>query len=283
MRRFIRTWAATSAAIGLGCVASVGGMYAFTRVGLNGRPSGSFEDPNLCGVYLAISIPLVFSAWNFRSRAYRVAQTAVLVLAVLTTASRGAVLATAVMGIMTALFIPSIGARIRAVVVGSAIFVITTQFLSSYLIQHLPVTARLFESTNSFSQDSRVELWTDAIKRWKMSPFVGIGPGQFLGPDRHVVHNTPLNFLVETGIFGFAVFVSLFIWLFVRLYVARGRSARTMVSLVGLFGLCSSMFFLNLQNVPFFWIMIALITRAAIDSRPISPSLDNRYEYAEAT
>lgn len=217
------------------------------------RTSGTFDDPNLFGTYLIVSIPFILTQRRTLPVWVKTVQLLALTVAVVSTGSRGTLLALGVM-LAVAVFLPGHRtgpARFLAfllAVVGIYLVVSQPQWISE-----LPGVARVQESAQEASAYQRLALWQEASAAWQSSPIVGIGPGQFSGSGGHVTHNTFLNFLAEDGILGALAFLTIPAVIATRLWghLRTDRVARW--AFLGLVGLVVEMFTLNLENVPFLW------------------------------
>lgn len=75
------------------------------------------------------------------------------------------------------------------------------------------------DQTNSL--DWRFGNWAKLLQAWKSHPFFGFGSGattSLVQPDHNIPHSDVLRLIVETGVFGFAVFAALYVMFLVALY-----------------------------------------------------------------
>lgn len=127
------------------------------------------------------------------------------VAAVGLTGSRGGLLAL-LGGVITYAIFAEPRRRI-AMFAGAVVLVIVTLSLPA------SITWRLFTTTEEISHgtlDGRKALWNHGSKLFEESPIIGVGVGGVEGSltntQFNAVHNTPLEFLAEGGIVGFALF-----------------------------------------------------------------------------
>jgi len=98
----------------------------------------------------------------------------------------------------------------------------------------LYVGGSLWSARAPILSDDRIVIWRAALAAWRTSPLIGIGPGifrlrlhEFVTPDKKVAfeeragefnaHNVFLGILVEQGLVGFWLLVTLVAWLLWRL------------------------------------------------------------------
>lgn len=97
----------------------------------------------------------------------------------------------------------------------------------------------IYNILNSLSS-SRLELWTDAVKIWRISPFIGIGSGNFEimgqtliasgifdGPTIVHTHNFLMESLVTSGVIGFTFFFAFTFRSFTALLETLRKYTRT--------------------------------------------------------
>jgi len=121
-------------------------------------------------------------------------------------------------------------------------------------------TTNPIQPRESIGDDSRFHIWSFALNLWKSSPLWGRGLGQFISLSKeqlgtgYVVHNSFLSFLVETGILGGLVFVSVFIALLVLLI--RSKSVTGKILALGIVVSCVMMSSNNLENSRALWVLM---------------------------
>jgi O-antigen ligase len=115
-------------------------------------------------------------------------------------------------------------------------------------------------------REGRLRIWGDYLGQWRESPWWGQGPG-YIEDEDTIYHNTPLQFLVETGVFGFLAFLAVNVVAFWELLKARGRFAeqgRNDLSILcgaiaaSLIGFHSTAFFLTSATHKELWFLLGL-------------------------
>jgi O-antigen ligase len=270
--RLISIWVAVASIISGATVLQFLGVAALGRSYGGTRAAGSFEDPNLFGVYLVLSLALAFSSNNAVRRPVRLLEVAIMLAAVTMTGSRTALIAIAV---MAALALAMAGRRgglrvtagVTAVLGAAAVF--SGQFSELALGSDDPL-GRQLSIAQGASTDVRFELWGAAMSQWSDHPILGAGPGSFQGLGGLVAHSTYLTFMSEGGLLGLILFLFFPAVVAIGLFRRRHLGAHHRAVLVGLAGLMVEMAALNLQNVRFVWVFLALALWTAGD--PQSPN-----------
>lgn len=230
--------------------------------GLLSRSTAGFEDPNLLGIYLLASAGVVALRGAMVGKRVVTWQTAVILAGVLSTSSRGSMLAACV--VVTLL--PFVNRGLRA---SSRLLLATLLgfgLAGGYLFgSRIPAIARLVEG-GGLDNDLRGVLWAGALDQWATSPLYGIGLGEYAlrspeytgVPVNFVAHNTYLSFLAETGIVGFLIFFSVFV-LVAHLAKRAGWNTNG-VDVVALMviAVMLNLGTVNAQNSRFFWVFLAL-------------------------
>lgn len=267
-------WVAAAAVAG-GCAQALLGLYQFGfGVGPESfavldrfvRAYGTFAQPNPFGGYLGLILPVALSlalehwtvflggagrrrgalAW---ATAYTLA-TGVLAAGILASWSRGAWLGAAV-GVLVVVVLRS---RRGAVVAGVAVLGLAIAALLGSLSPEAvpePVMARVQDiptyfgltdilaqpvTDENFAVAERMAYWVAAQRMWEVSPWLGVGPGNFgvvypevrlprwEEPQGHA-HNVYLNVLGEMGLAGLAAYVLLWavtvVWVWRRVRQAQ--------------------------------------------------------------
>jgi O-antigen ligase len=264
--RIARIWVLTSVVIALLALLSALGIVEVVRTD-GVRTSGTFEDPNLFGAYLVLSMALAASPRVTESFILRCGFALVLGGAILTTGSRGSL--AAALALVVAFFIlsPTVGARAKmlATLAFPVLLVIQTGIVN---LGAVPGTERLVNSGRVAGEDVRLEIWASAVQAWLQNPALGIGPGQFDGEATHVVHNTFINVLVSSGAIGLIAFVAFLLRLAAPLWALR-KDPHARVLLVGGVGIVVEMMTLNLENILFVWLYLGIMwSHARESSRP---------------
>jgi putative inorganic carbon (hco3(-)) transporter len=194
---------------------------------------GQMSDNNLVALALVMSVPLCWYGLGFiESTIVKLIIAGMMlcsIAAIPMTNSRGATLALASVFLsITARSKRKIGTfAILVVAAGSAIYLVRDQYLSRM------ATIATYEQEASAS--SRVEHAEAAIKMWLDHPLIGVGFGgrnyvqlsaKYLGRDDiHVVHNTYLQMLVDSGVIAFLIYTGL-LWGTIVWLIGSGRKMR---------------------------------------------------------
>jgi len=270
----LRTWGWTATIVSLATIATAADIARIVPTDAWGaRSFGFFQDPNLYGGYLLISLTTVVAAEVMKNSKWTIVQLLIIMTGIVLTASRGSLVSLIVVLIMAFSFVASWRVRLIIAAAGSAAgallyAVVSGQFGGSWLA---PAIDRLNESGREAGDDPRFQMWTRAISLWNDRPLFGVGIGQFgrfsidINGYREddvgqIAHNTFLSFLVETGILGFLLCVAGILFLAFRVY----RDQRLQIRLrhafgLGILAICLQMSTLNLHNVRYVWVLIGLI------------------------
>lgn len=260
-------------------VQSVGSLVGF--VPSDGtRSLGYFQDPNLYAGYLLASIALLFFVVSRdRMTAWPLALLA-LIGGVLSTGSRGALAAAAVLLSLStiALLSSRIGKLLMACGVGALVVLATVPDILAQ--SFLPGVDRLLTSADSAGTDPRWRLWRRAWELATDHPLLGVGIGQFpeysagLTPFRswtegQVAHNTFLSFAAEGGALGLLAFCAILL-VAARHILGSQHLTRVhrMTLLLGVVVIAVMMMTLNLQNLRYVWAFLAFAVAAALSSDP---------------
>ncbi len=179
-----------------------------------GRPRGFFKDPNVAGAFAVSGLMFVASQLLLRTRSLCSSLFIPGVLlfgGVVLSFSRGALLG-AVVGL---LFLILIGVIVRRIRLGLAVIMIV---FSAVMVPLMQLVLDLFHQTSRFSGlteydvSGRFVAWAAGFQVFSQAPW-GIGPGQFEEGvaeyfDYYSAHNTFLRVLVENGLIGLALLLT---------------------------------------------------------------------------
>ena len=130
-------------------------------------------------------------------------------------------------------------------------------------------------SAANAGSDPRWNLWQQAVELWLDHPVLGIGLGQFTrfshgltpyvgdGVHGQVAHNTFLSFAAETGAVGALTFIAVLVFPVRMLIRSRPFPAPERALLIGVAVLSGMMMTLNLQNLRYVWVYLALVLVAS--------------------
>lgn len=71
-------------------------------------------------------------------------------------------------------------------------------------------------ATRSSPVDARIDIISEALALFADNPVLGIGIGAFAEGHGVIIHNTPVWFLAEFGLFGFIIFTGFALWFIIR-------------------------------------------------------------------
>lgn len=236
------------------------GPEYFLILGQFMRASGVFAQPNPYGGYLGLTLPVALSlaiwAWSAWLRQpirqwtallwslYFTAGTAMIGAGLLASWSRGAWLG-AVVGATVVLILRS---RLAALLSGVVVLVLLAALLLGAFSPEAipaPIAERLQDlpeyfgftdvlsqpvTDENFSVIERIAHWVAAQRMWELSPWLGVGPGNYAAVYPQVrlprweeplghAHNVYLNVLGESGLVGLAAYLTL--WLAIVFWVWR--------------------------------------------------------------
>ena len=258
IRRFVRAWVLTASAI-----AFLAGLQYFQSGYRFERVTGSFEDPNLFGLYLIMSLGLALWWGGQNKSLVSFVPACAITLAVIATASRGSLFALMALLVALGLVVPARSMRSRAtrgLVAGAGL-------LGVYVFaDRIPAFDRLPVGDLDIQGEVRYQLWALAIELWSDIPLTGIGLGQFAANVRYylsvevdlVTHNTIISFLVELGVLGLILFLFPFVFCCYQLWrVRRGSSIAPYLMATWVAVFVGSLT-LNIQYLRFVWAFLAL-------------------------
>lgn len=269
--RFLAAWTLTASVIsGL----SIAGYVLYrsgvpTRFTQDYRLIGTFEDPNLFSSYLVISFCFLLMSRVVHPKAWKTVSAIVILASMVLTGSRAvipAVLAGLLVAVLTARG-ERVARRQLWRIIALGMFLVVMSFLVWNPITSLESVSRIFTSEDTAVTDARIELWSVAWKMWLEHPVLGVGIGQYqavadqyvFGGVSNIAHNTYLSFLAETGLVGFAVFMSLPLAIVIRLVRSRrhGNVYAPLLAL-SLTAVAVQALTLNLENSRALWALLGI-------------------------
>jgi len=251
------------------------------------RGAGTFENPNMCGNYLALSFFLAWSLAAAGRRKFYLAMPA-LVLGILATASNGAMVnllvGSAVAFALTAgrrSLLLALGAGLVTAAIGVAIVGTSQDRLVRSSMDLMDRGRRSIGGTTLEGAEERFPLWLDAADSFQRVP-TGVGPGNFnrqggrISRDFHGAHNEYLGMLAERGPVGLlgwcAVLVSAALALFrLRAGTASGTGQLYVEALLGaLAGLSVHAMTMEPFHFRHVWMFLVVIYTAAAQMSAVS-------------
>jgi O-antigen ligase len=249
-----------------------------TRVGAVDRNAVEFAtviaDENEIAIIIAVA--LVLSVYVYRESSSKLVKMFTLffvlpaIVTVLMTGSRTGlvVLSLPLIYLMYTLKDSSVFAKLLFSLILVAAVTLIILFIPDGTLQRLATTT---DSVTTGDMNERTVIWKIGLNEWKEHPAVGIGLDSFLRvADRHhndhIAHNTYVSLLVEQGLVGIILYLSLIVSLFY--YIVRIRRMETdgVVNNNAVYFLFAVMFVilisqitLNLQNRLSLWVMYGLV------------------------
>lgn len=281
--RALRLWVGVALVIAVASIADQLGLLRWTGTSL--RSTGTFQDPNLYASYLLATA--VVATWLNVARHDRLIgwNNGVLALAVLTTASRGALATLGALVIVLATYRAVRGPNLWSVARG-ILGLVGLWTLSRVNLDSLFVVSRL-NSPAGADSDIRFTLWSAGLRGWLEYPVTGLGPGGFervssslanVSGD-YVTHNTFISFLTEGGVLGVLAFIWVFVYVLARtVHTPWLGVGRKYVLVLGVATVACQMMTLNLQNARFIWVLAAFILSAASSGQPGADPSESRTE-----
>lgn len=255
------------------------------------RMLGTFNNPNSFAGFLLVALGIAIASSSNRPTRKSYLVVVIMTLGIWGVDSLAAQVAIVVVG-STGLVLSAVGRDGRALLALSSLiaslFALPARlFLLPYLIlaQQHQVTGRLgsLERPGVLQvgvgealvplQDVRWSLWQEAVPMFLGSPWFGVGFGQFLNLNSFGLdaHNSHLQLLVEAGVFTYILFLSGFLFHYVRSLKIAGPGIAISNWHFGLliFGLGNAV-----VNSPSFWLLTGALFALAL--RPLWPDSDAR-------
>jgi len=210
-------------------VTSMYGLYQLKTVGatseawvdttlfedIKARVGSTFENPNVLGEYLVIIIPVAIAMlWgqkNWLSRFLTLGMTAIMLLCLIYTYSRGAYV-----GLMLAVALFAVLRDRRFVILGVIGLLMLPFVLPPSVINRFTSIGNLSDTSSLY----RISVWLGSLKLaqdyWPSGIGLGLEPFKLLYPKyslnaayAHHSHNIYIQLLIETGIAGFVMFFAM--------------------------------------------------------------------------
>jgi O-antigen ligase len=229
------------------------------------RFAASGFDPNDLGALLALALPMAWylsstvpsALWRWLNRLYFVAGT----VAILLTGSRGAMLTTLVALLVVPFTLTQIrrGVRIAAVMIMIATGITAVQFVPQQLFLRLSTTSSEFSEG---TLNNRLRVWKAGLAEVPGRPLHGYGPAGWYPALGHRIgnvapHSTWLAVLVEQGIVGLLLYLSILVVLWSRLKTLPIFERRA--GMVLFFTLATAISPLGWQQNKAAWLVLALL------------------------
>jgi O-antigen ligase len=174
--------------VGASTVAAVAGLVAFFRHTL--RAGGPVGDPNDFAFFLLVALVLTVGLWTDEHRRRHVVAAVILLVAMLATFSRGALL-----GLAAVLIVGVATHRVRLRVLVGTAMVAGATFVGVLLLDPAKFTTS-FHAKGVVAQqnvDERVVRWRAAAEMTYDNPLVGLGPAGFRENFDRYIDYAPVN------------------------------------------------------------------------------------------
>jgi O-antigen ligase len=229
------------------------------------RFAASGFDPNDLGALLALALPMAWylastapsALWRWLNRLYFVAGT----VAILLTGSRGAMLTTMVALMVVPLTLTQIrrGLRIAAVIIMIGTGIAAVRFVPQEVFLRLSTTS---SEISEGTLNNRLRVWKAAMAQFPERPVQGYGPAGWypalgLRIGNVAPHNTWIAILLEEGIVGLLLYLSIFLVLWSRLLTLPTFERRA--GLILLTTLAVAITPLGWQQNKASWLVLALL------------------------
>lgn len=252
-------------------VAAVCGLLTFA-VGADRRVGGPIGDPNDFAFFLlpAIALGLAMRRTTRRRWPWDVA-TVVILVAVLGTLSRGALVGLAAMAVL------AVGAglvRLRGAVALATVVAVVAGLIAVTFPSLVSVSLQQKDFVAQQNVSERLQLWTAAADMTVDHPVLGMGPGAFslyhgdfmsslpddVNHPLDVAHNTWLELSSELGLLGLLAFMALLVVAFTQAWSVwrRHRDPLAAAVCVGLVGTAAAATFVTEQYYLPMWLLCAL-------------------------
>ncbi len=212
-------------------VTSLYGLYQLKTVGatseawvdttlfedIKARVGSTFENPNVFGEYLVLVVPVAIAMlWGQKgwiTKLLTLGLTAIMLVCLVYTYSRGAYV-----GLMLALALFAVLRDRRFVILGVIGLLMLPFVLPPSVINRFTSIGNLSDTSSSY----RISVWLGSLKvvqdYWPSGIGLGLEPFKLVYPKyslnaayAHHSHNIYIQLLIETGITGFAVFISMMV------------------------------------------------------------------------
>jgi O-antigen ligase len=199
-------------------------------------------DPNDLGMTLALAIPMAwYLGMTYKQPLLRWACRGYLLVGVVAiglTGSRGAMVATMFALLIVPLTMTRLSAtkKMAAIIMVLAVGAVAVAFIPETSFQRFSSTK---EEVEAGTMNGRLQIWTAGVHAFVQRPMLGWGAGSF---DRTIVpwfgrprapHNSYLCILVEQGVVGFMVWISMYLIIFIQVLKLPGLERRFALILLG--------------------------------------------------
>jgi len=155
------------------------------------------------------------------------------------------------------------------------------RFLNILKTSEEAITFIIKGDSGAYKSINRLSLWQDAISKFKLNPIFGVGFGtqyfhQIKKEKRSHPHNIILQFLVETGIIGFTLFLAFILFIvnkaihvYLKIKTEYGKQIFFFFPFAFFFFLIFACFHFAIHENYFFWYFAGMITGYDFENRPL--------------
>jgi len=155
------------------------------------------------------------------------------------------------------------------------------RFLNILTTSEETITFIIKGDSGAYKSINRLSLWQDAISKFKLNPIFGVGFGtqyfhQIKKEKRSHPHNIILQFLVETGIIGFTLFLAFILFIvnkaihvYLKIKTEYGKQIFFFFPFAFFFFLIFACFHFAIHENYFFWYFAGMITGYDFENRPL--------------
>jgi O-antigen ligase len=188
------------------------------------------------------------------------------------TGSRGGMLATIVALMIVPLTMTKLTPGRMAAAIGMLMLsgALAVAYVPEKVVERLATTGTEVEE---LSLGGRFTLWRAGVKAFAQRPITGYGVGNWrhavspwLGPTPQVAHNSYLSVLVELGLVGLLLYLSMFVAVFLATRSLPSLERRFALVLLGT--LCVAMLPLSWEEQKSVWFILAALLGLAYAARP---------------
>lgn len=248
-------------------VTALGTIIVFRRDATMRRFSAAGADPNDFAMILALGLPIAwYLGMTYRRPLMRWICRAYLpvgLLAIALTGSRGGMLTAMVAMLIVPLTMMRLSAGRRAAAISVLVVagLVAIAYVPERIVDRLATTGLEVED---LSLGGRFKIWKAGIYAFGAKPIAGYGTSGFktavtpvLGGASQVAHNSFLSVLVEQGLVGFALYMSMFVIVLMALLELPTIERRFTMVLLGT--LCAAMLPLTWEDRKPVWIVLAML------------------------
>lgn len=233
------------------------------------RLIGLVNDPN---IFVVFATPLFFySLFKINKSFFYFIALTLTALCILLSLSRGGILAITLIAFMCFLLRLTMsiakGRLNKKTIFWFFILSVTTIIVFYFLNVSSSISSIIEKRVSTISSGSgRIEIWKNLLSLWSESPIFGIGWYNFLHYNielfgrENYAHNAYLEVLVETGVIGFAIYLSFILAVLYKTIVLTRKNPELNYLFCSLLSILVSFMFLSLIINEIFFLLLAIIS-----------------------